>query len=76
MGLILCKACDRPISTKAEVCVHCSHPHEKERKENANFRQMVWMLVLLIVFAILLKTGLFQIIIEKIVDNFTPKLPK
>ena len=67
--LITCKVCSTQISSDAETCPNCNHPHEKDRIQNKNNKQLIWIMVLLFLFVILLKTGLFQKIINLFINS-------
>ncbi|CAM1362541.1 hypothetical protein TPENAI_30038 [Tenacibaculum litopenaei] len=64
--LITCEVCQKQINSSAENCPECGHPHEKDRTDAKNFRQILWMLGFMVVFAIFYKTGLLQQIIDMI----------
>ena len=74
MELVSCRACTREISPRAEVCIHCGHPIEKERQENKDMYQAFIIMAILIVFVILYKLGVVDYFVQKIVDSFIPKL--
>lgn len=62
--LITCEVCQKQINSSAENCPECGHPHEKDRTDAKNFRQILWILGFMVVFAIFYKTGLLQQIID------------
>ena len=75
-NLITCKTCGNQISSSAENCPDCGHSHEKDRIAKKSNIQIFILLGLLIFGVILWKTGLFEIIKDKVFGDFKFGPPK
>jgi predicted nucleic acid-binding Zn ribbon protein len=57
MALIVCKECDKKISSDAKTCPDCGYPIEEIRQKRKDFYQIAGILALLLLVIILMKTG-------------------
>lgn len=71
--LINCNVCGEEMSSAADFCNNCNHPHGKDRKERSKIRVMIFGMIALLIFVFLMKTGLLAELLEPLLAGFLGK---